>query len=333
MTPFNCHNFFQDNIPGSGEGPLFRIGNFTVWRGSGVGHVLSADGLRLMPHSVCGRDCSQCAAMGRYMVFDDEKVAKSGPRGYAGVRAAGFGETEQMVDEMLKKLENDVARLARATEVHNRDNRSPVKAEVRTPLVHETTSVDDEVQSLPRLLTKHHINEAEAPPDQNEDLEEYKGAAFRGFCLGLLLIVPIVVWTTFSLISVPVDYPSGILADGKRSLTASAGFDAAGRLSSAGTPVLTKRPTTVANPAAMLGLARQQIDRGDIGAARRLLSEGDAANSPAVVMALAETYDPNMLAAWNALLVEPDIEKAKQLYARAAVAGIADAERRLSALR
>lgn len=271
--------------------------------------------------------------MGRYMVFDDDKAIKSGPRDYGGIRAVGFGETEQMVGEMLKKLEHDVARLARATEVDNEKARLVEKAEAQTAFVHEPMVGDDETQPLPRLLTKRETNEDEARLDQNEDLEEYKGAAFRGFCLGLLLIVPIVVWTTFSLISEPGGYPTTILADGKQSLTASASFEAAAGLNSVATPVLTKRPTTVTNPAATLGLAREQIGRGDIGAARRLLSEGDVADSPAVVMALAETYDPNMLAAWNALFVEPDIEKAKQLYARAAVAGVADAERRLSALR
>jgi TPR repeat protein len=47
---------------------------------------------------------------------------------------------------------------------------------------------------------------------------------------------------------------------------------------------------------------------------------------------LAETYDPNMLAAWGIRGVAPDVPKAKALYGEALDLGNARARQRLDAL-
>jgi TPR repeat protein len=84
---------------------------------------------------------------------------------------------------------------------------------------------------------------------------------------------------------------------------------------------------------AFLVRARAKIQQGDIAAARRLLeraSDGDAAQA---WFALAETYDPQMLARWGALGVRPDLEKARSLYQSAEARGAQGARERLLAIR
>jgi len=84
---------------------------------------------------------------------------------------------------------------------------------------------------------------------------------------------------------------------------------------------------------AFLDRARAKIQQGDIAAARRLLeraSDGDAAEA---WFALAETYDPQMLARWGVLGVRPDLEKARSLYQRAEARGAQGARERLLAIR
>jgi hypothetical protein len=78
---------------------------------------------------------------------------------------------------------------------------------------------------------------------------------------------------------------------------------------------------------------RRMIDRGNIAAARSLLERAAKAGEPAAMMALAETLDPNMLAAWGARGLAADPRAARELYAKAHSAGIASARQRLEALK
>lgn len=99
------------------------------------------------------------------------------------------------------------------------------------------------------------------------------------------------------------------------------------------TASMTKLPAVAPNSHVehVLVQARQRIDSGDVKAARDLLSaESDPA--PALVFALAETYDPNMLAAWGSRGVNADVQRAKSLYARALDRGYGRAMARLDAL-
>ena len=83
--------------------------------------------------------------------------------------------------------------------------------------------------------------------------------------------------------------------------------------------------------------AERLIDGGDILGARGVLAgnegvvSGPAAGS--LVFALAETYDPNMLAAWGTRGVAADVTKAKSLYGKARDLGVARAQMRLDQLR
>jgi hypothetical protein len=78
--------------------------------------------------------------------------------------------------------------------------------------------------------------------------------------------------------------------------------------------------------------ATHRIESGDVLGARELLGAPDSQVHGLVAFALAETYDPNMLAAWGTRGVAADVAKAKALYGEALERGVARARRRLEAL-
>lgn len=82
----------------------------------------------------------------------------------------------------------------------------------------------------------------------------------------------------------------------------------------------------------LLAKARQHVEKGDISGARELLSGADE-GSGAAVFALAETYDPNMLAAWGTRGVAADVARARALYRKAQGLGAERAQARLDALK
>jgi len=97
------------------------------------------------------------------------------------------------------------------------------------------------------------------------------------------------------------------------------------------------RAATISLPAAevaeLIRRARGHIELGDIAGARLLLERAASGNEPSALMALAETYDPTMLAKWGARGLRADPNKARALYLKAAERGIAEAKARILALR
>jgi hypothetical protein len=83
----------------------------------------------------------------------------------------------------------------------------------------------------------------------------------------------------------------------------------------------------------LLVKAERRIESGDIMGARELLAANEGMASGALVFALAETYDPNMLAAWGVRGVTADVMKAKSLYFKARDLGVVRAQMRLEQLR
>ena len=73
-------------------------------------------------------------------------------------------------------------------------------------------------------------------------------------------------------------------------------------------------------------------EQGNIAAARGILEHLADTGDGAALYALAETYDPEVLSAWGTLGTKPDVEKARQLYSRALVAGVQEATDRLKVL-
>jgi hypothetical protein len=81
-----------------------------------------------------------------------------------------------------------------------------------------------------------------------------------------------------------------------------------------------------------LKLAERLIAQGDIAGAREILARVAAEGTPLALLSLAETYDPNVLAAWGVRSAEADTERARHLYTSALVAGVEQARRRLETL-
>jgi hypothetical protein len=165
-------------------------------------------------------------------------------------------------------------------------------------------------------------------------------AGLLGLILGLAAVVPAVFWLT------------GRLDGGVGGLqTSSVGDSGPGRSSSEpalatgeASPLLLAAPTPAARPAAterdgatgsadeLLSRAQGYIGEGNMVRAREILSESVLADNPQAAFALAETFDPNILAATGALGARAEVERARMLYGKALAGGIAAARRRLDAL-
>ena len=78
----------------------------------------------------------------------------------------------------------------------------------------------------------------------------------------------------------------------------------------------------------LLAQASRRIESGDVAGAREMLGAAEETSPGAVSFALAETYDPNMLAAWGARGVRADVAKARALYRKALSLGVVGAQNR-----
>jgi hypothetical protein len=74
------------------------------------------------------------------------------------------------------------------------------------------------------------------------------------------------------------------------------------------------------------------LDQGDVAAARLVLERAAEARDPRAALALGSTYDPNVLRRMGVVGVQPDAEKARVWYERAAEFGSGEASQRLTAL-
>lgn len=92
-------------------------------------------------------------------------------------------------------------------------------------------------------------------------------------------------------------------------------------------PVLTPRTIPMAPTllVAMLQRGQSLMALGDISGARRFFERAAAAGSAVAAHALAETYDPRMLALRGALGIEPDLAAARLWYDRAKALSAAEA--------
>lgn len=93
-----------------------------------------------------------------------------------------------------------------------------------------------------------------------------------------------------------------------------------------------QRPPINVEDVILLDRAEALLLRGEVEAARRLLSEAADGGSLNARFALAETFDPNILAARGMRSPVADASTARTLYAQALAAGDARAQRRLEGL-
>jgi hypothetical protein len=84
----------------------------------------------------------------------------------------------------------------------------------------------------------------------------------------------------------------------------------------------------------LLQLVARRIENGDVMGAREMLAGAESGSQTgAASFALAETYDPNMLAAWGTRGVSADVARARALYRKALDLGVSRAQARIDALK
>nr|WP_245284992.1 hypothetical protein [Bradyrhizobium sp. th.b2] len=92
-------------------------------------------------------------------------------------------------------------------------------------------------------------------------------------------------------------------------------------------------PEQAAEAAGLVARASSLLRQGDIGAARLVLERAIEMGSAQASFALAETYDPLILAKWGTYGTRGDARRAQDLYVNADAAGVREAKSRLEALR
>lgn len=92
------------------------------------------------------------------------------------------------------------------------------------------------------------------------------------------------------------------------------------------------KPATLESKLPSLADARRRIALGEVLEGRKLLAQLASGGDTEAVFALAETYDPNILAAWALQGVKADVGKARLFYSMALSRGLKKARQRLIAL-
>jgi hypothetical protein len=223
-------------------------------------------------------------------------------------------------------------------------------------------SADDEPMPIPSTWRE---------PAQSDDrwLRQQMGATLLGLCAGLLVVVPIVLWLSGWLgeaqksrpqrsaepAIAPIEPRAGEVKTVKvqvrpvertpqtaaqyitGSIDGRAGVEPPrpepiAALPVARAPEPAMRPEPARQVDDRLAEARQRIESGDVSGARDILSAAEGNAPGPISFALAETYDPNMLAAWGTRGAIADVARAKALYHKSLVLGMARAQARLEAL-
>jgi hypothetical protein len=223
-------------------------------------------------------------------------------------------------------------------------------------------SADDEPMPIPSTWRE---------PAQSDDrwLRQQMGATLLGLCAGLLVVVPIVLWLsgwlgeaqksrpqrsaepslapieprtgevkTVKVQVRPVErttqtaaqYVTGSI-DG-RAAAEPPRLEPIAALPVAKAPEPATRPEPARQVDDRLAEARNRIESGDVSGARDILSAAEGNAPGPISFALAETYDPNMLAAWGTRGAIADVARAKALYHKSLGFGMARAQARLEAL-
>ncbi|HJZ30769.1 MAG TPA: hypothetical protein VKF35_06675 [Hyphomicrobiaceae bacterium] len=227
-------------------------------------------------------------------------------------------------------------------------------------------SADDEPMPIPSTWREP------PAADGDRWLRQQMGATLLGLCAGLLVVVPIVLWlsgwlgdaqksrslrTAAEPSLTPIEPRSGDVKTVKvqvrpveRTAQAAAQY-VTGSIDARPTPEPPRPVETAAIPMVKapqpvarveppprppvddrLAEAKQRIESGDVSGARDILTGAEGSAPGPVSFALAETYDPNMLAAWGTRGAIADVARAKALYHKSLGLGMARAQARLDAL-
>jgi hypothetical protein len=222
---------------------------------------------------------------------------------------------------------------------YSRPQSRPASAEVAPEM-----PPDDEPMPIPSTWRQ---------PVASDDQRWYRqqmGAAFLGLVAGLMIVVPSVLWLSGRIGPPKSDagaerpFAAGgetgtlraqMQPTEKRVESAVqyvAGRDDSHPLQTTEQPGTSERLAEARRVEEILEQAARRVSGGDVTGARDLLAAAEHSAQGPVTFALAETYDPNMLAAWGSRGTTSDVVKAKALYRKALDLGIDKAHVRLEAL-
>lgn len=160
--------------------------------------------------------------------------------------------------------------------------------------------------------------------------------ATLGFVAGIMLLIPAsIVWSNMTAPRTPsADDLSRLAQTIVAEATAHAGRLAPGpAFDQARVERIAARTLSAPAFEPHLEEARRLIAARDVSSARDVLATAAAAKSPKALFAMAETFDPNALAAWGASGVAADPARARTLYEAALNLGHDGAVGRLEALK
>jgi hypothetical protein len=223
-------------------------------------------------------------------------------------------------------------------------------------------SADDEPMPIPSTWR-------EPSYDDDRSYRQQMGAALLGLAAGLMIVVPTVLWmsgwfearrsnpTTPRMVAAiepkiaevrtmkvqvhPVEKPEAVAQYVTGSVAPRATIEAVPAVAdqpaaSALAAKFAEPPpaeTQAHQPNDLIAQASRRLENGDVMGAREMLAAAEDGSQGPVLFALAETYDPNMLAAWGTRGVPADVARARALYRKALSLGVASAHGRLEALK
>jgi len=215
---------------------------------------------------------------------------------------------------------------------------------------------DDEPMPIPSTWREPALS------DDQRWYRQQMGAAFLGLVAGLMIVVPSVLWLSGRIGPLKLSAPAEQVAaaaekpgDFKTVKVQVRPVPVEKRESAAQytTGLVDARPAPerqAAEPVSLasadaarmaearrveeiLAQANRRVSSGDVIGARDMLAAAEDGAQGPVTFALAETYDPNMLAAWGSRGVTSDVVRAKALYRKALELGVTKANMRLEALK
>jgi len=223
-------------------------------------------------------------------------------------------------------------------------------------------AADDEPMPIPSTWR-------EPSYDDDRSYRQQMGAALLGLAAGLMIVVPTVLWMsgwfearrsnpatphiaaaiepkiaevrTMKVQVHPVEKPEAAAQYVTGSVAPRATFEAVPAV--ADQPAASALAAKFAEPPPtgaqahqhndLIAQASRRLENGDVLGAREMLAAAEDGGQGPVLFALAETYDPNMLAALGTRGVAADVARARALYRKALSLGVASAHGRLEALK
>lgn len=166
--------------------------------------------------------------------------------------------------------------------------------------------------------------------------------ALLGFVGGTIIVVPAVLWLVAARAPTASHRLPAVYADSVRGVAAQAFAPSAPMRTeqellapSASAPALQATPSHAApkpDQLQAIGVARGLMRSGQVQAARDALARPGVADTGEAAFMLAETYDPNVLAALGVTGIRAEADTARRHYETALARGIAAAAHRLEAL-